>query len=120
MSFFGPYGCSCNVGSQFIVNLQVVVAGPQQVTCFDNSQWPGYSPDLNVCENLGAILKDRVEESLSNDPAKSRSSKDGLLEIIEEELHDMSDDTELLQTLLKSYPARLEAVKNAGGYHTKY
>ena len=87
---------------------------------FDNSQWPGYSPDLNVCENLGAILKDRVEESLSNDPAKSRSSKDGLLEIIEEELHDMSDDTELLQTLLKSYPARLEAVKNAGGYHTKY
>ena len=28
---------------------------------FDNSQWPGNSPDLNPCENLGAIIKDKVE-----------------------------------------------------------
>ena len=29
------------------------------------SEWPGYSLDLNACENLGAILKDRVESRLA-------------------------------------------------------
>ena len=71
----------------------------------------GYSPDLNVCENLGAILEDRVEEMISRDGAYLRSDEDRLLEIIESELGDMAADTELLETLLKSYPARLETVK---------
>ena len=32
---------------------------------FGNNEWPGSSPDLNACENLGAIVKDRVEKRLS-------------------------------------------------------
>ena len=75
---------------------------------------------FGIAKNLEAILKDRVEESLSKDLGNSRSSKDRLLEIIEEELRVMSEDIELLQALLKSYPARLDAVRNAGGYHTEY
>ena len=31
-----------------------------QVDFFGNDEWPGSSTDLNACENLGAILKDRV------------------------------------------------------------
>ena len=90
------------------------------VDFFDNSQWPGYSPDLNACENLGAILKDRVEESIAKDNANSRGSKRRLLRIIETELSAMAEDTDLFEALLKSYPKRLEAVKKAGGWHTKY
>ena len=29
------------------------------VDFFDNSLWPGSSPDLNVAENIGAIMKNR-------------------------------------------------------------
>ena len=90
------------------------------VDFFDNSQWPGFSPDLNACENLGAILKDRVEESIAKDNANSRGSKRRLLRIIETELSAMAEDTDLFEALLKSYPKRLEAVKKAGGWHTEY
>ena len=38
----------------------------------------GSSPDLNVCENLGAILKDRVDEALANEPEGERL-KDSVL-----------------------------------------
>ena len=38
------------------------------VDFFDNSQWPGSSPDLNVAENLGAIMKDRTEKALEAFP----------------------------------------------------
>ena len=31
---------------------------------FDNSEWPGSSPDLNPCENLGSILMQEVEEMI--------------------------------------------------------
>ena len=30
---------------------------------FGNSVWPGNSPDLNPAENLGAVVKQRVEEN---------------------------------------------------------
>ena len=30
------------------------------INFFDNNQWPGYAPHLNVCENREAIMKDRV------------------------------------------------------------
>ena len=31
-----------------------------------NSIWPGNSPDMNPVENIGAIIKDKVEELMAN------------------------------------------------------
>ena len=31
---------------------------------FGNEEWPGNSPDLNACENVGSILKDEVEKRM--------------------------------------------------------
>ena len=91
-----------------------------KVDIFDNSQWPGSSPDLNVTENLGTILKDKVEASLSDYSAADRLNKDFLLQTIENELEEMSKDTELFETLLRSYPSRLVEVRKNNGYATKY
>ena len=74
---------------------------------------PSPYPDLNACENLGAIVKDRVEKRL----AGTNEHFDAALTRI---LGDLEFDTQLFISLLESYPARLEAVKKAGGGHTKY
>lgn len=87
---------------------------------FDNSQWPGCSPDLNVAENLGAIMKNRTEEALEAFPVGERSKPAILRQTLTSVLDEMSEDTELFEKLLKSYPSRLAAVKAAGGWHTKY
>ena len=84
-----------------------------QVDFFGNDEWPGSSPDLNACENMGAIVKDRVEKRLS-------VSNDDLEAALARVLGDLEFDTELFTSLLESYPARLEAVKKAGGGHTRY
>ena len=84
-----------------------------QVDFFNNSEWPGSSPDLNACENLGSILKNRVEHRITNnhedlDTALTRS------------LGDLEFDTDLFTSLLESYPSRLNAVMKTRGGHTKY
>ena len=80
---------------------------------FGNAEWPGSSPDLNACENMGAILKDRVEKQLS-------TSGETLEEVLFNVLSDMEYDTELFVSLLSSYPSRLTSVREAHGGHTKY
>ena len=80
---------------------------------FGNSEWPGNSPDLNACENLGAILKVRVESRLA-------STNEELETALERSLGDLEFDTDLFASLLQSYPSRLDAVRKAGGRHTKY
>ena len=84
-----------------------------KVDFFGNNEWPGSSPDLNACEHLGAILKDRVEKRMSN-------SQDDLQAALTRTLGDMEFEMQLFTSLLESYPARLEAVRKAGGRHTKY
>ena len=71
------------------------------------------APDLNACENLGAILKDRVE-------SRQVSHNETLETALQRSLGDLEFDTELFCRLLQSYPARLDAVRKAGGRHTKY
>ena len=88
---------------------------------FDNSLWPGSSPDLNVTENIGAIMKDRVEEGLEAFEVAERSKPAAILrQTLTTVLEELSDDTELFEKLLKSYPRRLQAVKAAKGWHTDY
>ena len=43
-----------------------------------------------------------------------------LLQTLEALLKEHSDDTELFEKLLKLYPSRLQAIKDAKGYHTRY
>ena len=80
---------------------------------FGNGEWPGSSPDLNPCENLGAILKDRVEQRLE-------ISGEGLEEALHNTLVDMEYDTDLFTSLLLSIPSRLTSVREAKGGHTKF
>ena len=87
---------------------------------FDNSQWPGSSLDLNIAENLGAIMKDRTEEALEAFAVTEKSKPPILMQTLNTVLEEMSKDTELFEKLLKSYPRRLAAVKAANGGHTAY
>jgi len=83
------------------------------VDFFGNTEWPGSSSDLNACENLGSILKDRVEQRIN-------STNEDLEPALARALGDLKFDTELFLPLLESYPARLEAVRKARGGHTRY
>lgn len=84
-----------------------------KIDFFGNGEWPGSSPDLNACENLGSILKDRVEKHLQN-------TRRSLIDVVNNELSKMEFETDLFSSLLQSYPARLDAVREAGGRHTNY
>ena len=55
---------------------------------------------LNPCENLGAILKDRVEKRLLTSGAT-------LEEVLHDVLAQMKYDTEIFVSLLSWYPDRL-------------
>ena len=85
---------------------------------FGNSVWPGNSPDLNLTENLGAIVKQRVEESFLHFGRSSalQEMKEAFSVVIDE----LSRDTKLLQSLLRLMRRRLDAVQTSGGGYTKY
>ena len=85
---------------------------------FSSSEFPGSSPDLNVCENVGSILKDRVEERTVN--YDGIPSLNDLRREVTEVLREMEFDSQLFCDLLKSYPSRMQAVVQADGGHTKY
>ena len=58
-----------------------------------NSDWPRPSPDLNACENLGSILKKRVEKRI-------RNSNEDLDTYFNHALGNLESDTELFISLL--------------------
>ena len=89
-----------------------------KVDFFSSSEYPGASPDLNACEHLGSILKDRVEERLHLTPGTP--SFDLLEREVITVLTAMEYETSLFVRLLESYPSRLRAVVAANGGHTKY
>ena len=72
---------------------------------------PGSSLDLNPCEHLVAILKQRVENRIINDSGSLQVVLNGELRMLE-------SDRELFGRLLASYPWRLNAVRKAKGAHT--
>ena len=84
-----------------------------EIDCFGNNEWPGSSPDLNACENLGSILKGRVENRLLE-------TGGDLQQVLVSVLEELEFDDELFTSLLTSYPTRINAVREAKGGHTKY
>lgn len=87
---------------------------------FDRTEWPGSSPDLNVAENVGSILMDKVESLMISERDSNRNSSVVLLNHLQNVLHELENERELFESLLKSYPQRLKAVCEANGGHTKY
>ena len=70
-----------------------------------------YSFDLNACENVGSILKDEVEKRMLSELA-TRYSHIKMEEHIDAVLRGMEFNTELFESLLSSYLARLQAVRD--------
>lgn len=73
--------------------------------------WPSYSPDLNVIENLWAHLAKKVDEHRCSD-------SEDLKRWIQHEWDEL--DKDYFTTLFASYPKRCQAVIDARGSHTKY
>ena len=87
---------------------------------FDRTQQLENSPDLNPAEHLGAILKDSVEAKMIKEVDADRYSKGKLMRHLQDVLEELEFDTNLFESLLRSYPSRLQAVRDANGFHTKY
>jgi transposase len=74
-------------------------------------EFPPYSPDLNVIENMWAYLARKVDEHRSE-------NKEQLKRWIQYEWDNI--DKSYFETLFASYPKRCQAVIDADGAHTKY
>lgn len=85
-----------------------------------NDVWPGNSPDLNAAENIGAIVKDRVEGLMLQEQGPGRYSTEVLRKNLEIVLESLENDTDLFENLLCSYPLRFKEVLKANGGHTGY
>lgn len=85
-----------------------------------NDIWPGNSPDLNVAENIGAIIKDEVETLMLQESGQGRYSMEVLRQNLDFVLRNLENNTKLFENLLCSYPARFKAVLTANGGHTGY
>ena len=77
---------------------------------------------LNIYFYLGAFifLKKHVEDRILKIPSMERNSVETLKTIISEELIKIKEEPEIFANLLKSYPARLDAVRKNHGGHTDY
>lgn len=84
------------------------------------SEYPGNSPDLNPTEDLGAILKNRVEDLMLKERGVNRYSRQTLMQNLQIVLQDLESDSELFENLLLSYTDRLSAVRSANGGQTSY
>ncbi len=90
------------------------------INFWSNNSWSRNSPDLNVAEHIGTIIKDEVEKRMLTETGSDRYSEETLKNHIIDVLQNMETDTELFENLLCSYPSRLRAVKKANGGHTDY
>jgi len=77
--------------------------------------WPPFSPDLNPIETIWCWMKDWIEDCYGDE---HKPSYDRLRQWVKEAWEAIPE--ELLQELLASMPARMEAVIQAAGMYTKY
>jgi hypothetical protein len=92
----------------------------EDVQFWGNSIWPGNSPDMNLAENIGAIIKDRFEEQMASEDHRNRYSYDILKTNIETTLMNLENGTDLFIDLLCSMRKRFDALKAAKGGHTNF
>ena len=85
---------------------------------FEKTQYPGNSLDLNECEDLGAILKQRVQQKISEYNGENTYSKEVLREMITSVLAEMEHSTDFFEKLLLTNLKRLTAVEEAHGGQT--
>ena len=75
---------------------------------------------MNPAENIGAIIKDKVEELMANEDCQIRYNYDVLKGNLENTLEDLKNDTDLFIDLLCSMRNRFDALKAARGSHTNF
>ncbi|CAF3266560.1 unnamed protein product [Rotaria sp. Silwood2] len=90
------------------------------INFWGNDTWPGISPDLNMAEHIGTVIKNAVAQKMLSGTRKDRYKDETLKKHLSYVLTNMVSNTELFETLLCPYPSRLRAVKNANGRHTDY
>ena len=73
-----------------------------------------------MAERIGSIIKNEVEKKMLSETEANRYREDILKMHLTNVLTNLETDTDLFETLLRSYPSRLHAVKNANGRHTHY
>ena len=85
------------------------------------TDWPPYSPDLNLIEHIQWELKKRVFEMFPM-IAKDKSESEHSRQQLESALQAAQDtiDKEKFDSLYQSMPSRIEACIKAKGWHTKY
>ena len=74
-------------------------------------EFPPYSPDLNVIENMWAYLVKKVDEHRSR-------NREELARWVQQEWDDLPK--EYFSTLFASYTRRCQAIIDADGSHTMY
>ena len=83
--------------------------------------WPPYSPDMNLIENLWAYLKLELHQRYP-DTATLSGSPDHIRQKISERVHEVwwSIGEEVLNRLIDRMPHRVEALIKAHGWYTPY
>jgi hypothetical protein len=75
---------------------------------------------LFIEKDIGAIIKDKVEELMLSEDRQNRYNYDILKTNVENILKDLENDTDLFIDLLCSMRKRFDALKAAGGGHTNF
>ncbi|CAF1253854.1 unnamed protein product [Didymodactylos carnosus] len=92
----------------------------EDVNFWGNSIWPGNDPDMNPAENIGAIIKDKVEELMTSEDHRDRHNYDVFKTNLENTLKDLEDDADLFIDLLRFMRKRFGALEAAREGHTRF
>ena len=83
-------------------------------------EWPSYSPNLNLIENLQSLLKAKIYELRPN--LIYMRNNDETKEILVDTAQQAQNELELrhLQHLSETMPHRVEAIIESQGWYTQY
>ena len=102
------------------VNMTQHLLQDNNIDFWGNDTWPGNSPDLNVAEHIGTVIKNEIQQNLLSEMVENRYKEETRKKHLSHVLTNMESNIELFETLLCSHASRLRAVKNANGRHTDY